>query len=218
MNTCGYLRVSGKGQVDGDGPERQQETINAFCKQHNLPEPTFFFEAGVSGTVEAMDRPAFAAMIDAKPTCIVVERMDRLARDLRISEFLLAECRKLHIPVYSADQGALIDVAASDIDPTRTLLRQILGALAEWEKSALVLKLRKARDRKRAETGRCEGPIPYGSTLDERMAQAEMRIMQANGESFTRIAELMNLLGRRRRDGQSWTKGSVYQVIARQKN
>jgi DNA invertase Pin-like site-specific DNA recombinase len=218
MNICGYLRVSGKGQIDGDGQDRQQDSILAFCAKNNLPSPLFFFEAGVSGTVEALDRPQFAAMLEAKPDCIIVERMDRLARDLMVSEFLLRECRQRHIPVYAADQGDLRNIAEDGGDPTRVLLRQILGAVAEWEKSALVMKLRKARDRKRLETGHCEGPIPFGVTAEEKLAQEEMRMARAQGASFTRIAQVANQLGRRRRDGKSWTKGSVYQVIARQKN
>jgi len=36
--------------------------------------------------------------------------MDRLARCLMTQEFLLAECRKRGLKVYSADQGQLIDM------------------------------------------------------------------------------------------------------------
>ena len=215
-NVFGYLRVSGKGQVGGDGPDRQQQAIAEFCEKSGLVAPRFFFEAGVSGTVEAMDRPQFLAMLEAGPGCIVVERIDRLARDLRISEFLLAECRKRHIPVYAADQGALIDLASSDIDPTRTLLRQILGALAEWEKSVLVMKLRKARDRKRAEQGYCEGPPPYGTTPEEaKLVETIRAVRERDGRSYNWIANALNSNGRRKRNGKPWTKGAVYQVLTR---
>ena len=40
-----------------------------------------------------------------------------------------------------------------DGDPTRKLIRQVLGAVAEFEKENLVLKLRAARQRKRRLTG-----------------------------------------------------------------
>ena len=224
MKTYGYSRVSGRGQVSGDGPERQEESIRAFCTATGLAAPSeIFFEPAVSGTVECMDRPAFSRLIDTiehepEGGAIVVERMDRLARDLRISEFLLMECRNRKIPVYAADQGTLVDLASSDIDPTRTLLRQILGALAEWEKSALVLKLRKARDRKRAETGHCEGPKPYGATEHEQKVTAFMREVQGRGYSFAEIAGVVNYAGHRRRDGSPWNKASVYQVLARGKS
>jgi DNA invertase Pin-like site-specific DNA recombinase len=218
MNVFGYTRVSGKGQVDGDGPERQLDAIGNFCMTYGLPAPLkVFSELAVSGTVEAMDRPQFAAMVeaiaDAGGGCIVVERMDRLARDLRISEFLLAECRKRCIPVYSADQGALIDIASSDIDPTRTLLRQILGALAEWEKSVLVMKLRKARDRKRAATGRCEGPKPFGLTPFEAKIKEDMALAKANGASYQEVADWLNSCKHVTKAGKPWNRAAVYQVL-----
>ena len=41
-------------------------------------------------------------------------------------------------------------------------MRQIFGAIAEYEKTMIVIKLRGARQRKKARTGRCEGRKPYG--------------------------------------------------------
>jgi DNA invertase Pin-like site-specific DNA recombinase len=226
MKTFGYLRVSGRGQVEGDGPERQAEAITRFCKAHQLTEPVMFFEAGVSGTVEAMDRPKFSDLIAAtealpegETACIVVERLDRLARDLRVSEFLLAECRNRKIPVYAADQSVLIDVASNDIDPTRTLLRQILGALAEWEKSALVYKLRRARERVRAEKGRCEGRLPYGheSYPEEASALKILEAWRVAGNSWRTMAKWANEMGLKTRLGRPWTFNSLQGVMANRK-
>lgn len=41
-------------------------------------------------------------------------------------------------------------------------MRQVLGAISEFEKAQLVAKLKAARERKRIATGRCEGrkPVP----------------------------------------------------------
>jgi DNA invertase Pin-like site-specific DNA recombinase len=41
--------------------------------------------------------------------------------------------------------------------PTAVLVRQVLGAIAQFEKASLVAKLKAARDRKRAAAGKCEG-------------------------------------------------------------
>lgn len=220
MKTFGYLRVSGKGQVDGDGPDRQIEAINSFCSAHKLPPPglQMFFEAAVSGTVEAMDRPKFTEMLLAieslpEAACIVVERMDRLARDLMVSEILLAECRKRNILVYAADQPGLQDMASNEGDPTRVLFRQILGALAQWEKSALVHKLRSARNRVREATGRCEGVLPFGSTEEEASAKRIMVTLQAAGNSYQAIAREANQMGLKTRSGKPWNRGTVYQAV-----
>jgi len=40
---------------------------------------------------------------------------------------------------------------------TAVLVRQVLGAIAQFEKASLVAKLKAARDRKRARDGKCEG-------------------------------------------------------------
>jgi DNA invertase Pin-like site-specific DNA recombinase len=214
---CYYIRVSGAGQIDKDGPERQLDAIRAFSAQHNLATTDNpFFEKGVSGTVEGMDRPEFSRMLESNPSAIVVERMDRLARDLMVQEFLLKECRERGVQVYAADQGVLVDMASDGGDPTRKLIRQVLGALAEWEKSALVLKLKKARDRKREATGRCEGPIPYGTKDSEKAVIRTMLELSKVCDTYQEIADRLNAAGFRTMFGNEWRRSSVFQILAKQ--
>jgi DNA invertase Pin-like site-specific DNA recombinase len=91
---------------------------------------------------------------------VLVERADRLARDLMVGEIILGEFRALGVSVVAADSGT--DLTVGDDDPTRVLIRQVLGAVAQFEKSVIVAKLRAARLRKRRATGRCEARKPYG--------------------------------------------------------
>ena len=52
-----YLRVSGKGQVRGDGFTRQLQAIRAYAKQQGIRITQVFREEGVSGTTDlAMTR------------------------------------------------------------------------------------------------------------------------------------------------------------------
>ena len=44
----GYVRVSGKGQVDGDGFDRQEKVIIDFAKANNLIIERVFREEGIS--------------------------------------------------------------------------------------------------------------------------------------------------------------------------
>lgn len=160
MNVIGYLRVSGQSQVAGDGFPRQEAAITEFCKKNDLNLLSFVREEGVSGTT--MDRPAFTRMVadfeDLKPDAVVIERLDRLARDLMVQELHLQELRELGVALFSADQGVL-NIADNGADPSRILIRQVLGAVAQYEKSALVSKLRAARER----TGRFGGRSPFGT-------------------------------------------------------
>jgi DNA invertase Pin-like site-specific DNA recombinase len=218
MNVFSYIRVSGVGQVENDGPVRQREAITTFCSRFSLSVLGEFSEDGVSGTVEAMDRPKFADMLakivvyattpDVKIGAIVVERMDRLARDLMVSEFLLAECRKAGIKVFCTDQGALIDMAENDGDPTRKMLRQILGAISEWDKSVTVRKLRAARLRCR-QNGKCEGAKPYGFFPGEKEVLTFVTEQKAVGKSWANIANQLNHRGIRTRFKKDWNKQNL---------
>lgn len=216
MNVAGYLRVSGKGQIDGDGFERQRQAIARYCDAHSLVIDRFFEEKGVSGEVEAMDRPAFADMIlYAKEgavipvQAVVVERMDRLARDLMVSEMLITTCRRHNLRVYSADQGVLVDMSDDSTDPTRTLIRQIMGALAQWERTMLVKKLAAARARKRAATGRCGGPLRFGEHINE---QSWMKHVAALSYVVgpSELANALNEAGFRTRRGSTWDRRTAW--------
>ena len=57
---------------------------------------------------------------------------------------------------------SIISVTDGDLlenDPTRKLVRQGLGAIAEYDKEMTVQKLRAARNRKKILSGKCEGRI-----------------------------------------------------------
>jgi DNA invertase Pin-like site-specific DNA recombinase len=223
MNVISYIRVSGRGQLDGDGPERQREAVRNFCVAKGLHCTDEFFEEAVSGTVEGVNRPKFSRMLDfidrdlpIKTTqAIVVERMDRLARDLMVSEVLLAEMRKRGIQVFSADQGELIDMAAdgADVDPTRVLIRQIMGALSQWEKTNLVRKLRAAKNRKKAQGIHCEGTARYGATPQEKTIKHLMTQLHSAGLSWAVIAVHLNQNGWKTRLGRDWNRETVRFIV-----
>lgn len=216
MNVTPYLRVSGLGQVDKDGEQRQLDAVLAFCTANNLHALKPRFEAGVSGTVEGVDRPQLAEIFDSGCKAIVVERLDRLARDLMVQELILKECRERGIKVFAADQP-FDDLASNSGDPTRKLFRQIIGALAEWEKSALVMKLRKARDRKRALTGRCEGILPWGQTPQGKRVLNYILTLRTLEIPVPRIASKLNQRGVTTRWGKPWTKRAVLHYLCNNK-
>src|SRR4051812_28667115 len=93
-----YLRVSGKGQVQGDGFTRQLKAIREYAAGHDIKIVTVYREEGVSGTVESIGRPAWTELMTALHAngvrTIVIERLDRLARDLMIQETIIADLRK----------------------------------------------------------------------------------------------------------------------------
>src|ERR1035438_6505926 len=156
-----YLRVSGKGQIDGDGFPRQQEAIKKYAAAHDIRLVKVYREEGVSGTTEWENRRSFAEMMTALMSngtqIVLIERLDRLARDLMVQESIIADFRRKGLEIVSVSEPDL----CSD-DPSRVLMRQMMGAFFQYEKSSLVAKLRGARQRMRAKTGQCEGRKSYG--------------------------------------------------------
>lgn len=158
-----YTRVSTKNQVEGDGHARQEEVCFKFIQSKGWTHCVTFAEGGVSGTVPGIYRPQFNALIQRAVAnnvkTVIVERSDRLARDLIESELILRECAVHNISIWCADSGQ--NLSDIESDPTRKLIRQIMSALAEWDRKVIIKKTKAARDRIRAQTGRCEGRKPY---------------------------------------------------------
>lgn len=217
-----YLRVSGKGQVDGDGFPRQRDSIAKYAKGQKLVLVDEYRDEGVSGTTELDNRPGLAAMLDRIDSngvrVVIVENASRLARDLMVQEILLAEFRKRDVVVLEADGGN--DLTVGSADPTATLIRQVLGAVSQFEKSVLVLKLRAARQRTKSRTGQCEGVKPYGSLPGEaeivdRIRQLRRKPVLGTRLSFAAIAKSLNTDGVPTRSGGQWSPSTIGQILGR---
>lgn len=223
-----YLRVSGKSQVEGDGFARQMKAIrNYICPEWVSVEQPYmlryklvrtFKEEGVSGTNDIANRPALVELLaaleaDSSIEVVIIEKLDRLARDLMIQEAIMADFRKRGVTLISALEPDL----CSD-DPSRKLMRQIFGAFAEYEKTMLVAKLKGARQRKKAATGRCEGIKPYGHNEEEREVLRVMKLQRSEGQSYDNIASWLNGEKFRTRAGQGarWHGATVAKILARQ--
>ncbi|NBO46706.1 MAG: hypothetical protein EBU85_06845, partial [Actinobacteria bacterium] len=94
-------------------------------------------------------------------------------------------------------------------DPSRRLIRQVLGAVAEHDKACLVAKLRKARERMRVASGRCEGRKPYGTRVGEDRGLERIRTLVGEGYSVRAISDRLNAEGIPSRGGKAWSFGSV---------
>jgi DNA invertase Pin-like site-specific DNA recombinase len=164
--------VSAYGEALSGLPHRRpRAAIAAFDKAHGYVIVDEFYDAAVSGADPIAERPGFKAMLDRIAAngvrCIIVE--SPFARDLTVQltghDFL----KKLGI--------ALIPATAPDFftedTPTAVLVRQVLGTIAQFEKTSLVAKLKAARDRKKAATGKCEGRKSYAEAKPETVALAK---------------------------------------------
>jgi DNA invertase Pin-like site-specific DNA recombinase len=211
-NAFAYLRVSGRGQLHGDGFPRQNQAIRQYAKATGFHIIQTFEERGVSGTTDLEHRPALSSLIEALHAdgvkTVIVERVDRLARDLLVQESIIADLKRNGFEVISVAEPDL----CSD-DPSRVLMRQVLGAFAQYEKAMIVGKLRGARQRKRAKQGRCEGRQPYGAHRGEADTLKWMQELRRQGTSYEAIARALDVAGTKPRYAAVWSPVVVNRIL-----
>lgn len=216
IKAFGYLRVSGRSQVSGDGFPRQEASVRAYAKAHDIKLVKLFREEGVSGTKDISHRPALVALIEALHSngvkLVLVESLGRLARDLMVQESILHDLKR-----HGFD---LVSVAEPDLcsdDPSRILVRRIMGAFHEYEKQMIVVKLRGARQRTKTKQGRCEGRKPYGHYPCERENLERMKELSSLGMNATKVAATLRAEGRKTRSGGNWLQPTVSKILNREK-
>lgn len=208
-------------QTDGDGFDRQEQTCRAFANKQGWSVLRVFKEQQ-TGSDEWTDRKLLSEAVELASNnsedllanvvpvtsvnsgsifesgvsdTIVVERADRVARDLIVSELFLRDCKARGVKVYAADSGE--EMVNSNGDPTRTLIRQVLAAVSQWEKSVIVKKMQAGRRAKALKMGvPCGGPkaSPYGDRGGIAQQNAERLVIRSilqhrfQGHSFQSIA------------------------------
>jgi DNA invertase Pin-like site-specific DNA recombinase len=159
IEAIGYMRTSSATNVgaDKDSEARQRAAIESFARRSSYDIVDWFYDADVKGSDPVTERDGFRKMLDRIAgngvRTIVVEDASRFARDLIVQLTGHDYLKGLGVTLIAANAP---DHFVEDT-PTARMVRQILGAVAEFEKASLVAKLKAARDRKRAKTGKGEG-------------------------------------------------------------
>ena len=147
---CGYYRTSSKSSSgdDKDSGKRQKHSVHSFCKSKNWEIVNEFWDKGVSGTLDVLNRPSFLEMLNYCEEygidTIVFENSSRLSRDLICMETGFQYLSSLGYTLISVDSPKTF----VENTPTSVLIRQVLGCISQFEKSSLVEKLRVSRKRK----------------------------------------------------------------------
>ena len=178
-----------------------------------------FKEEAVSGTLDETERPAFQKMVSAilknGVRTIIIEGMDRLARDLQIQTALITYLASKEITLISARTDQDITKAVMS-DPMQRALVQIQGVFSELEKNLLVKKLKVARNRKKEDTGKCEGRKSYQEISPELIAEIKrLRKKPKNGKklSLNQTLEQLNNSGFTTATGKPFTITTLKNVI-----
>jgi len=163
VEAVAYMRTSSAANVgaDKDSERRQRVAIEGYAKAAGYVIVDWFYDAAVKGADPVTARPGFAAMLSRIAgngvRVILVESPDRFARDLTVQLAGHDHLKDLGV--------ALVPASAPDFfledTPTAVLVRQVLGAIAQFDKATTVAKLKAARERARVKKGKCEGRKSY---------------------------------------------------------
>jgi DNA invertase Pin-like site-specific DNA recombinase len=207
----GYIRVSGDSQHgnEQDGAPRQKRAIEGWGKKAKKPVTEWLEDLGISGTLELAQRPALSKLLDSlhPPGILVIEKCDRLARDLIAGELIIRMLAKAGWQVISAETNE--DLTAS-ISPTAILMRQMQGAFAEFDKRNIVARLRAAREQKRKTYGRCEGRKAFADVKTLNRIKVLSRKRDGKKPTLQAIADALNSEGIPTASGKSWTRGLIH--------
>ena len=207
----GYIRVSGDSQHgnEQDGAPRQKRAIEAWAKKNKKPVTEWLEDLGISGTLELAQRPALSKLLDSlhPPGVLLIEKCDRLARDLIAGELIIRMLAKAGWKVVSAETGE--DLTASET-PTSILMRQMQGAFAEFDRRNIVARLRLAREQKRNTTGRCEGRKPFADAKTLNRIKVLSRKKDGKKPTLQWIADQLNSEGIPTASGKNWTRGLIH--------
>lgn len=231
LKLAGYTRVSTDRQADvGLGLDVQESSIRSWAKAEGHRIVGVYSDA-VSGAKELEDRPALADAIGAvrgrRVAGIVVARLDRLARDLVLQEQLLAEVRRLGGDVFTTSAGEAGFLLDDPDDPSRRMIRQVLGAVAEYERGMIALRLRSGRQRKSENGGYAYGAPGFGYRAEggelvedpqEQAVIARIAELHGAGRSLRQIAETLTAEGHRPRRSDVWHPQSLARIVARLTN
>jgi len=116
---------------------------------------------------------------------------------------------------------ALIPATAPDFftedTPTAVLVRQVLGAIAQFEKASTVAKLKAARDRKRAAVGKCEGRKSWAE-LNPALVQQAKRLRRkcpkGGQRSLREISAELAKLGLLNERGAPFSASSIQSMLS----
>jgi DNA invertase Pin-like site-specific DNA recombinase len=226
----GYIRVSTDRQAEeGFGLEAQTKAIQDWCEREHLFLVQVEADEGESGSNGLTERHglarAVAALQDGTAVVLVVARLDRLARDVVLQEQLLRDVLwPLGARVVSTADGEAQQLTHDPADPSRKLIRMILGAVAEYEREMIGLRMLAGKERKARSGGYAGGRPRYGTRAegkalvpDEGEAQVLARVRQLRGEgaSYRAICAALEADGLTTRGGGPWQPAVVRNLALR---
>jgi DNA invertase Pin-like site-specific DNA recombinase len=214
-----YIRTSSATNLEGDSEDRQRDAVGRYAESQGYEIVSGAYDQSVKGSDSIHEREGFAKLIqyclDNDVSVILCENASRFARDLVIQEMGYRELKKLNLQLIPVDAP---DYFTGD-SPSLTMIRQILGAVSEFEKSNLVSKLRGARNRVKERNGKCEGR----KSLKELMGDItfinmtkQVKLLRKRNKTYASIAGVLASKGYvQPQTGRPFNQSQIMRLIKR---
>jgi DNA invertase Pin-like site-specific DNA recombinase len=208
----GYLRVSTTEQELS--PIAQKDLIEQWAKLNYIELVSVHLDQGVSGSMPWMERPGLSAAVqDVKrhgASWLVVAKMDRLSRDL---------FGQLHLGKHLETMGARYvscTEAPEAQTPEKTLMQNVIGAFAEFERAQIRSRIKAALAVRKAQGVRL-GPAPMEATEYGRCLIWYIWHLNDRGMGAHRITTVMNEQGLRGVKGGQMHQRNIERILKRER-
>jgi len=222
-----YLRVSTDRQAeDGYGLAVQEAAIKTWARDNKRRIVAWYRDEGISGTLLAREgwMDVEDAISSKRAGGVIVYKLDRLARDTMVQETLMQSVWKLGGEVYSTSSTEM-NLRDDPEDPSRKLIRTIMGAVNTYERDMIALRMRRGRRTKANRGGYAFGSPAFGHrSVNKQLVKdpAEQKTLKrlielhSEGHSTRQIAFLLNAEGHTTKRGRLWSSPTVSDVLRRQ--
>jgi len=216
-----YTRFSPqRNAAESESCETQQAYCEQYAHDHDMDIAEVFEDRGVSGSSE--DRPLLWSALDElqKGDVLLVYKMDRLARDV-----YLAECIRRAVDKAGAKIVAIEGDAGGDT-PEQIMIRQVLAAMAEYERKIIAIRTKHAMRHHQTHGRRMGRFAPYGYKIDpednrrlipdeaELPSMAMVIALHKQGKTPHEIVVHMNKEGKELARGTiGWTQRTIGRII-----
>lgn len=218
-----YCRVSTLEQKKkGFGIDIQIRDIQRYAEVFSFPINEFYIDEAKSGISE--NRGELKRLLrdckTGKVGAIIISSLDRLSRNLRLTENLLYDFQRLDIKVYIADMPHYDGTNRRDV-----LIRQIKEAIAEENRKEIIERLKKGREERIRKGLMPGGTLPYGymrqgGEIKKNPQEVEIvkviYALNSQHKGCGEIADSLNIHGYRRRNGKGWTQRQVSAILSRE--
>lgn len=203
----GYVRVSTEEQAEeGVSLRGQVEKIRQYAALHDLDLVEVVEDAGKSA--KDLRRPGMERMLEkvrkGEVDAVIVAKLDRATRSVRDLQDLLEVFKKKGVEFASVAER--LDTSSA----SGRFFVGMLGLVAQWERETISERTRDGLAKIRSEGRRVSGQAPRGFRFKgdrvvvdpaEKRLAGEAAALRKTGLSIRKIAETLNGMGRKTRNG-----------------